>query len=103
MNLELDQDGHLVDYARWNENIAQQLADTIDLTLSPWHFQILAAVRQFYQQFGHAPATRPLIKYLIKTVDPDLNNALLQEQFKTGLVARHLSRLAGVPKPANCL
>ncbi|MBV6596483.1 sulfite reductase, partial [Acinetobacter baumannii] len=23
--------------------------------------------------------------------------------FNTGLVARHLSRLAGIPKPANCL
>lgn len=103
MNLELDQDGHLVDYTDWNETIAQQLADSIELSLTPWHFKILAAVRQFYQQFGHAPATRPLIKYLMKTVDPEINNACLQEQFKTGLVARHLSRLAGVPKPANCL
>ncbi|MFH4141627.1 sulfite reductase, partial [Acinetobacter baumannii] len=24
-------------------------------------------------------------------------------KFNTGLVARHLSRLAGIPKPANCL
>ncbi|MFX8460263.1 sulfite reductase, partial [Acinetobacter baumannii] len=25
------------------------------------------------------------------------------QKFNTGLVARHLSRLAGIPKPANCL
>jgi len=103
MNLELDQDGHLVDYTLWNEVVAQQLADTLDLQLDAWHFQILSAVRQFYQQFGHSPATRPLIKYLMKSVDPTIDNAQLQAQFKTGLVARHLSRLAGVPKPANCL
>ena len=27
MNLELDQDGHLIDYTIWNEDVAQVLAD----------------------------------------------------------------------------
>ncbi|AYA04587.1 TusE/DsrC/DsvC family sulfur relay protein [Acinetobacter sp. WCHAc010034] len=103
MNLELDQDGHLADYSIWSESVAQELAKSLELELTPWHFEILQAVRQFYQQFGHAPATRPLIKFLMKTVNADINNAVLQEKFNTGLVARHLSRLAGVPKPANCL
>ena len=100
---ELDQDGHLVDYTIWNEVVAQELAKSLDLNLTPWHFEILQAVRQFYTQFGHSPATRPLIKFLMKTVSAEINNAVLQEKFNTGLVARHLSRLAGVPKPANCL
>lgn len=103
MNLELDQDGHLVDYTLWNEDVAQQLANMINVELTAWHFEILHAVRQFYQQFGHSPATRPLIKFLIKTVHADINNAVLQDKFNTGLVARHLSRLAGIPKPPNCL
>ena len=103
MNFELDQDGHLVDYTIWNEEVAQQLAESLEIELSPWHFEVLTAVRQFYAQFGHAPSTRPLIKFLMKTVSPEINNAILQEIFNTGLVARHLSRLAGVPKPANCL
>lgn len=103
MSLELDQDGHLVDYTKWNEDVAQQLAASLDVQLTAWHFEVLHGVRAFYQQFGHSPATRPLIKFLMKTVSADINNALLQERFNTGLVARHLSRLAGVPKPANCL
>ena len=103
MSLSLDQDGHLVDHTVWNTEVAQQLADSLDITLTDWHLEILNAVRQFYQQFGHSPATRPLIKFLMKTVNPEINNAILQERFNTGLVARHLSRLAGVPKPANCL
>ena len=103
MSLELDQDGHLVDYTIWNEDVAQELANSLDLELSEWHFQILNAVRQFYAQFGHSPATRPLIKFLMKTIGPEVDNAVLQDKFKTGSVARHLSRLAGIPKPANCL
>lgn len=101
--LELDQDGHLVDYTIWNETVAQTLAKSLAIELTPWHFEVLLAVRQFYAQFGHSPSTRPLIKFLMKTVNPEINNTILQERFNTGLVARHLSRLAGVPKPANCL
>lgn len=103
MKLELDQDGHLIDHTVWDTAVAQELADSLDLELSEWHIEILMAVRQFYQQFGHSPATRPLIKFLMKTVGPEIDNAVLQERFNTGLVARHLSRLAGIPKPANCL
>ena len=77
MNFELDQDGHLVDYTLWNEDVAQQLAESLEIELSPWHFEVLNAVRQFYAQFGHAPATRPLIKFLMKTVSPEINNAVL--------------------------
>lgn len=101
MKLNLDQDGHLVDHQTWSPDIAQQMAG--DLKLTEWHLQILVGVRQFYQQFGQSPTTRPLIKYLIKTVNPEINNAVLQQEFNTGLVARDLSKLAGLPKPANCL
>ena len=103
MNLAFDQDGHLVDYTIWNEAVAQELANSLDLELTAWHFEVLHAVRQFYQQFGHSPATRPLIKFLMKTVSSEIDNAVLQDKFNTGLVARHLSRLAGIPKPPNCL
>lgn len=103
MNLQLDQDGHLLDYQIWNEQVAQALAESLTIELTAAHFEVLCAVRSFYQQFGHAPATRPLLKFLSKTLGEHISNAYLQEQFNTGLVARHLSRLAGIPKPANCL
>lgn len=103
MSLALDDDGHLLDHTQWNEHIAQHLAESLEIELSAWHLQILLAIRAFYQQFGYAPATRPLIKYLNKTVSPEITNQQLQQQFNTGLVARQLARLAGIPKPANCL
>ena len=79
MQLELDQDGHLLDYTIWNNQVAQQLAGSLDLELTDWHFQVLHAVRQFYQQFGHSPATRPLIKYLaLKLIMPCCNNDFIQ-------------------------
>lgn len=101
--LLLDQDGHLQNYLDWTPEIAQIMAQNEGLTLTAAHLSILFAVQKFYQQFGYAPATRPLIKFLIKELGDQISNAQLMQDFQTGLVARTLARLAGLPKPANCL
>lgn len=102
--ISLDNDGHLFDHTQWTPDIAQQLADTLSITLNDEHHVILQIVRQYYQTFGHSPTTRPLIKYLNQQLpDLEIDNAKLQQIFNTGLVARHVNRIAGLPKPANCL
>jgi tRNA 2-thiouridine synthesizing protein E len=102
--IALDSDGHLCDHTILTPEIAQKLADTLDVTLSAEHLQILQQVRAFFTKFNHAPATRPLIKWLQQTLpDNDISNQKLQQLFNTGLVARHVNRLAGLPKPPNCL
>lgn len=104
INVELDQDGHLCDHNIWTPDVAQQLANTLEVHLETEHLQILQQVRAFFTQFNHAPATRPLIKWLQKTLpEHDISNQKLQQLFNTGLVARHVNRLAGLPKPPNCL
>lgn len=103
-SIALDQDGHLCDHTIWTPEIAQQLADTLDVSLSAEHLQILQQVRAFFNKFNHAPATRPLIKWLQQVLpEHDISNQKLQQLFNTGLVARHVNRLAGLPKPPNCL
>lgn len=102
--LSLDHDGHLSDHTAWTPAIAQHLADTLDITLTDIHYRILSEVRAFFEQYHHSPSTRPLIKHLAQTLpDDEINNAKLQTLFNTGLVARHVNRLAGLPKPPNCL
>ena len=100
----LDSDGHLCNHNDWSPEVAQQLADTLEVTLTDKHHRILAQVRQFFTEFNHPPATRPLIKYLMQTLpEDDISNQELQRLFNTGLVARHVNRIAGLPKPPNCL
>lgn len=103
-DVALDQDGHLCDHTIWTPVIAQQLANTLDIVLDTERLAVLQQVRAFFVKFNHAPATRPLIKWLQKTLpDDDISNQKLQQLFNTGLVARHVNRLAGLPKPPNCL
>ena len=104
INVALDQDGHLCDHTIWTPVIAQQLANTLDIVLDTQRLAVLQQVRAFFVKFNHAPATRPLIKWLQQTLpDDDISNQKLQQLFNTGLVARHVNRLAGLPKPPNCL
>lgn len=100
--MHLDNDGHLYNHQDWDEQAAQLLADTLEIQLNDEHFQILYAVRAFFDEYHHSPSTRPLIKHLKNTI-PDIDNAKLQALFNTGLIARHINRIAGLPKPANCL
>jgi len=99
----LDQDGHLAQYSDWTPTVAQWLAEQYALQLTDEHLQVLMAMREFYQRFDHAPATRPLIKFLMQRLGSEMTNAHLMALFNTGLVARSLAKLAGLPKPANCL
>ena len=104
VTLELDEEGHLLDHNLWTPEVAQQLADTLEVTLTDDHYRILQQVRAFHTEFNHPPSTRPLIKYLMKTLpEMQISNQLLQQIFNTGLVARHVNRIAGLPKPPNCL
>lgn len=100
-DINLDEHGHLADFHAWTPAIAQAFADDLALHLTAQHYQILGYVRDFYHDFHHAPSTRALIKFL-QSKNKDLNNAHLQALFNTGLVARHLSLLAGLPKPLHC-
>lgn len=102
--LSLDQDGHLTDHHLWTPAIAQTLADTLEITLTEVHYRILEQVRLFFDTYHHSPSTRPLIKHLAQSLPDDhIDNAKLQSLFNTGLVARHVNRIAGLPKPPNCL
>ena len=100
----LDNDGHLCNPDEWTPEYAQLLADTLSIKLEDIHLRILTATRQFFVQYHHSPMTRALIKHLKQQLpEDDIDNARLQNLFNTGLVARHVNRLAGLPKPPNCL
>lgn len=100
----LDDDGHLKNHNDWTPKIAQRLADTIGVTLESEHYQIIGEVRDFFETYHHSPSTRPLIKHLMARLpNLDISNQKLQKLFNTGLVARHVNRIAGLPKPPNCL
>ncbi|RRW40284.1 TusE/DsrC/DsvC family sulfur relay protein [Pseudomonas luteola] len=101
--LNVDKEGYLLDLEDWSVEIAEELALREDLSLTPEHWEILHALRDFYTEFQLSPANRPLIKYIAQTLGPEKGNSLYLNLLFKGSPAKLAAKLAGLPKPTNCL
>ncbi|MFO2462991.1 TusE/DsrC/DsvC family sulfur relay protein [Pseudomonas sp. 15FMM2] len=101
--LELDKDGYLVNLDQWSADVAQALAAIEALELTPEHWEILELLRDFYREFQLSPATRPLIKYTALKLGTEKGNSLHLNRLFNGTPAKLAAKLAGLPRPTNCL
>ena len=99
----VDQEGFLVDLDDWSEPVAEALANAEGITLQAEHWEILRVLREFYQEFQLSPATRPLIKYTALKLGPDKGNSMHLNRLFKGTPAKLAAKLAGLPKPSNCI
>lgn len=102
-HIELDDDGYLRDLAEWNEDVAQSLAEREGLALEAAHWEVIHLLRDFYREFQLSPATRPLIKYVALKLGAEKGNSLHLNRLFNGTPAKLAAKLAGLPKPSNCL
>jgi tRNA 2-thiouridine synthesizing protein E len=101
--LPLDQDGYLVERLDWSEAVAAALAEREEVDLSAEHWEVLYLLRDFYAEFQLSPATRPLIKYAALKLGPEKGNSLHLNRLFKGTPAKLAAKLAGLPKPTNCI
>lgn len=99
----LDKDGYLRDHRQWREETALLLAARDGIALTPAHWEILHALRRFYARYELSPATRPLLKYLAQELGPEKATSIYVMQLFPGTPAKTIARLAGLPKPPNCI
>jgi tRNA 2-thiouridine synthesizing protein E len=102
-SIPLDKDGFLVELGDWSHPVAEALAARENIALSPEHWEVLEVLRQFYQEFELSPATRPLIKYTALKLGADKGNSLHLNRLFNGTPAKLAAKLAGLPKPTNCI
>ncbi len=102
-SVAVDQEGFLVDLNDWSESVAEALADAEGITLQAEHWEILRVLREFYQEFQLSPATRPLIKYSALKLGPEKGNSMHLNRLFKGTPAKLAAKLAGLPKPSNCI
>ncbi len=99
----LDPEGHLVDLDDWSPAIAEILAREEGITLTAAHWEVIEVLRAFYARYETAPAMRPLVKAVALALGADKGRSLHLMRLFPGSPARIGARLAGLPKPANCL
>ncbi len=103
MFLKLTDQGFLVTYADWNEEVAIQLAELNNISLSAEHWEIILFMRHYYLDFKHLPNARLFTKAVAKKLgDEKGNSRYLHKLFPDGPL-KFTCKLAGLPKPPTCL
>lgn len=92
----LDEDGFLDNAGDWDEEVAQVLAVTEEVELTPEHWDIINYLRQYYADFGVAPMVRKMLKDTGKTQGEIYN------LFPSG-PGKGACKIAGLPKPTGCV
>lgn len=103
MNNRYDKEGFLLRLSDWNEQVAADIAAQEGIALTPLHWEVITALRAFYQQFELSPAMRPLCKYLKEKLGTNKSTSIYLLQLFPGSPAKIAAKIAGLPKPDNCL
>lgn len=99
----LDKDGFLLNLDDWNETVAQQLATNEGLELTAAHWEVIYKLRDFYAEFDLSPAMRPLTKYLKTHLGADKASSIYLLKLFPQSPAKLAAKIAGLPRPENCL
>lgn len=98
-----DGDGFLEYFDEWNPTVANTIAIAENIQLSEAHWEILHLLREFYRQFEQSPAMRALVKYVGQQLGKDKGNSIYLLKLFPGSPAKIASKIAGLPRPENCL
>ena len=83
--------------------MAQQIARSEGIELTPEHWEVLELLRSYYREFDASPAMRPLVKYCALKLGADKGRSIYLLRLFPGSPAKIGSKIAGLPKPENCL
>lgn len=99
----LTSEGFLVNEADWNNAVATQIAKAESIDLSPEHWEIIELLRDYYRSYDSSPAMRALVKFCKLHLGEEKGRSIYLLKLFPGSPAKLASKIAGLPKPANCL
>jgi tRNA 2-thiouridine synthesizing protein E len=98
-----NEQGFLINADDWNEDVAKQLAESNAIQLNAERWEIILFIRHYYDRFQHLPNTRVFTKAIAKELGEHKGNSrYLHKLFPDGPL-KTACKLAGLPKPPNCI
>jgi TusE/DsrC/DsvC family sulfur relay protein len=96
---EVDDYGYLLE-PDFSEDAVAAFAAAENIELTDQHWTVINYLRQKYQEEGHTPNMRNLVKGLQdEEVMPEADSKLLFDLFPDGGAAKQGCRVAGLPQP----
>jgi tRNA 2-thiouridine synthesizing protein E len=102
-HVALDKDGYLINLSDWNPEVADLLAIQENISLTQAHWEIINLMREFYREFEISPAMRALVKYTERKLGSEKGKSIYLLQLFPPSPAKIASKIAGLPRPTNCL
>ena len=95
--VEVNEEGYLTDPARWNREIAGEIAKEEGIeNLDEAHWKVIEYLRKYHAENGTMPTIRTLKKAGVVPVKE------LYRLFPGGPLKK-ASRISGLPKPTSCV
>jgi tRNA 2-thiouridine synthesizing protein E len=98
-----DKEGFLRRLQDWTPAVAEQIAANENIQLTAGHWEIIELLRRYYEEFDASPAMRPLVKYCARELGQNKGKSIYLMSLFPGSPAKIGSKIAGLPKPDNCL
>ena len=101
--LAVDEEGYLANINDWVPGVADVMSKQDELELTDEHWDIIKFLREYYEEYQIAPASRVLTKAVAKNLGKDKGNSkYLYGLFPYG-PGKQACRYAGLPKPTGCV
>lgn len=101
--IEVDEDGYLVNLDDWSEDVANALAASEQIEMTPNHWEVVNFLREYYMEYKIAPMIRILTKEIGKKLGKDKGNTKYLYELYPGGPAKQACKIAGLPKPTGCV
>lgn len=98
-----DTEGFLRNLSDWSPDVALHIAAAENLELTPAHWEVIHLLRAYYMEYDSSPAMRPLVKYCSLNLGQHKGKSIYLMSLFPGSPAKIGSKIAGLPKPDNCL
>lgn len=97
-------EGFLENASDWSPEIAIIIAADDGIELNENHWEIIEFLRGFYKEHELSPpSNRLFVKSVKEALGEDRGNSIYLMQLFPGTPAKTACRIAGLPRPTNCL
>ena len=103
ITIKTNAEGFLRDASAWNTEVAEKIAEAHSVELTDAHWEIISLVRNYCELGNEPPSMRTLVKEVKLNLDQSKAKSIYLMKLFGASPAKMASRLAGLPKPKNCL
>ena len=103
MVLETDPAGYLRSPDDWTPEVARAMAAADGLELGDGHWEVIDFLREYYAEYGVAPAIRILTRAMARKLGREKGNTRYLYALYPQGPAKQACRYAGLPKPTGCV